>query len=65
MSRREDEVTLLLVRGTVAGLSDGDQVAVKAAAEKLRAVIKEAGPAGIMALALVGAELQIDAEGGL
>jgi hypothetical protein len=55
----EDEITLKLIRGEIAGLPEDDQVKVRAAAANLRAVIEQAGDHGLLALALVGAELQV------
>ena len=55
----QDVITLKLIRGEIAGLPPGDQAKVQAAAQQLRDVIKAAGDHGVMALALVGAELQV------
>ena len=54
-----DAITLKLIRGEIAGLPPDDQVQVHTAAQQLRDVIKAAGDHGVMALALVGAELQV------
>lgn len=55
----QDAITLKLIRGEIAGLPPVDQAKVQAAAQQLRDVIKAAGDHGVMALALVGAELQV------
>lgn len=54
-----DALTLKLIRGEIAGLPQDDQAKVQAAAQQLRDVIQAAGDHGVMALALVGAELQV------
>lgn len=55
-SMTEEETTLGLVKAAIFDLPAADQARVKACAEKLRETVTEAGPAGCMALALVGAE---------
>lgn len=55
----QDQLTLKLIRGEIAGLPKDDQDKVHAAAQQLRDVIKAAGDNGVMAMALVGAELQV------
>lgn len=55
----QDAITLKLIRGEIAGLALDDQAKVQAAAQQLRDVIKAAGDHGVMAMALVGAELQV------
>lgn len=57
----EEQHTLLLVRGTIAGLPEGDRKGVELAALKLREVVKTHGDHGLMAIALVCAELQAEA----
>jgi len=56
----DEEHTLLLVRGTIAGMPDADRKEVELAALKLREVVKTHGDHGVMAFALVGAELQME-----
>lgn len=55
----EDRITLTLIRGEIAGLPDADQLKVRAAAQQLRDVIEASGKHGFLAMALVGAELQL------
>ena len=54
-----DQLTLKLIRGEIAGLPADDQAKVQVAAQQLRDVIKAAGDHGFLALAFVGAELQV------
>lgn len=58
---KPEQYTLLLIKGAIAELPPADQAAVKRAEEQIRAVIAQNEPAGVLALALVGAE--IDAKG--
>lgn len=53
-----EEIVLTMTIGAIAQMPKDDQDKVHACAEKLRHDIKEAGDHGIMALALVGAEMQ-------
>lgn len=53
----EEQQTLLIIRGAIAGLSDADRQGVELAAAKLREVVLLHNDHGKMALALVGAEL--------
>lgn len=55
----EDRITLTLIRGEIAGLPEADQVKVRAAAQQLREVITAHDKHGVLAMALVGAELQL------
>ena len=55
----EDEQTMLLIKGTIADLPPADQATVAECAEKLRGILRAYGPHGNVALALVGAELQL------
>lgn len=52
----EEEKTLLVIRRTIAGLPEDDQIQVKAVAETLRNSLKAGGAHAVLALALVGAE---------
>lgn len=54
----DEEQTLLVIRGTIAGMPEDDQIRVKSFAETLRNVLKAGGAHAEMAYALVGAELQ-------
>lgn len=55
----EDRLTLTLIRGEIAGLPQADQEKVTAAASQLRTIVQSFGQHGVMAMALVGAELQV------
>jgi hypothetical protein len=59
----DDEQTLLLIKGSIASLTEAEQQIVRETAERLRATISVAGQrepsAGLIALALVGAEAQL------
>ncbi|MDP3887029.1 hypothetical protein [Hydrogenophaga sp.] len=52
----EEQHILLIIRGTIAGLSEADRKGVELAAQKLREVVTTHNDHGRMALALVGAE---------
>lgn len=52
----EEQQTLLLIRGTIAGMPENDQAQVKAIAETLRSILKSGGAHASVAFALVGAE---------
>lgn len=52
----DEEQTLLLIRGQIASLPEGDQIQVKAIAMTLRNILKQDERAPI-AFALVGAEM--------
>lgn len=52
----DEEQTLLMIRGTIAGLPEDDQIRVKAIAMTLRNILEQDERAGI-AFALVGAEM--------
>jgi hypothetical protein len=52
-----DQETLLIIRGTIASLPTKQQDKVHAAAEQLRALLKQDEGYTAMAFALVGAEL--------
>jgi hypothetical protein len=52
----DEEQTLLVIRGTIAGMPEEDQIRVKAIAETFRNALKAGGGHAAMALALVGAE---------
>lgn len=58
-SDHDDRITLTLIRGEIAGLPEADQAKVRAAAQLLRDVIAAHDKHGILAMALVGAELQL------
>ena len=57
----DEKVTLLVIKGVIADLPDADRQGVLLAAAKLREVVALHNDHGLMAMALVGAEL--DAEG--
>jgi translation initiation factor 1 (eIF-1/SUI1) len=52
----DEEHTLLMIRGTIAGMSEDDQIRIKAIASTLRNVLATGGNHAQMAFALVGAE---------
>lgn len=52
----DEEQTLLLLRGVVAGMPEDDQIRVKAIAETFRNALKAGGEHAVVALSLVGAE---------
>ena len=56
----EDQATLLMIKGTIADLPETDRKGVQLAAAQLRAVVKQHNDHGVMAFALVGAELQAE-----
>lgn len=53
----EDQKNLLIIRGAIAGLPEADRQGVEQAAAKLREVVLLHNDHGLVALALVGAEL--------
>ena len=52
----DENTQLLLIRGAIASMPEGNQQAIKEAADKIREIAK-ASNNGMMALALVGAEI--------
>lgn len=54
----DDEQTVLLIRGTIAGMPEDEQIRVKAIAETFRNALKAGGAHAMLAFALVGAERQ-------
>lgn len=52
-----DDATLLMIKGAIFDLPSIDQEKVADAANRIRAVISEFGAAGVMAAALVSAEI--------
>lgn len=54
----EEQQMLLLIRGTIAGMPEDEQIQVKAIAETFRNAIKAGGAHAMLAFALVGAEQQ-------
>jgi len=56
-----EETTLLLIRGAIASEPEEFQKEVHGIADKIRESYKGKGQAGLLALALVGAEAQNDA----
>lgn len=57
----EDLLTLKLIRGEIASLPQDDQDKIKLAATAMRELVDSHGKHGLMAYALVGAELQVAA----
>ena len=56
----EDQATLLMIKGAIADLPESDRKGVLLAAAKLREVVKQHNDHGVMAFALVGAEMQAE-----
>ena len=56
----EDLQNLLIIRGHIAGLPAADRKGIELAAQKLREVVKAHGEHGLVAIALVVAELQME-----
>jgi hypothetical protein len=54
---------LLVVRGAVASLPAEQQIAVNAAADEIRAVLKKFGDPGRVALSVVTSEIVVEEEG--
>jgi hypothetical protein len=52
----DEEQTLLLIRGTIAGMPEDDQIQVKCIATTLRNILEQ-DPRSALAFALVGAEM--------
>lgn len=57
----EEQVTLLVIKGTISELPPVAQAQVNECAERLRMLLDEYGPVGQMSFALVGAELAASA----
>lgn len=57
----KDHLTLMIIRGEISTLPQDDQDKVKLAATTLRGLLETHGQHGMLALALVGAELQVAA----
>lgn len=51
---------LLLIRGVIAGLPEADRQGIELAAAKLREVVAQHNDHGVMAMALVGAEMEAE-----
>lgn len=57
----EEQQTLLVIRGFIAGLTEADRKGVELAAQKLREVVNHHNDHGYLALGLVGAEAAAEA----
>lgn len=57
----EEQATLALIKGAIFDLPAADQERVKACADHIRTAVDASGPAGLLALALVGAEAALAA----
>lgn len=55
-----EQQTLLLIRGTIAGMTPEQQQRVAEQAARLREIANSKNDLGLMAFALVGAELQME-----
>ena len=60
MQMNQERLTLLLLRGSIAELDEDSRKNVEVNAEKLREFIASLGDHGLMAFALVGAEIASD-----
>jgi hypothetical protein len=56
----DEEQTLLMIKGQIASLPEDAQSDIKYAAMSIRTIIRSNGVNGLLAMALVGAELQQD-----
>ena len=56
----DDQVTLYAIQGAIRDLPEFDRQGVYLAAAKLREVLQAHNDYGLMAFALVGAELQVE-----
>ncbi len=57
----QEQETVLLIKGAITGLTPAEQESCREAAEQIRRIIKSAGDhAGPLAVALVGAEMQLE-----
>ena len=54
---KEEQATLLLIKGVVSELTVDEQAEVNRVAARFREILKEEGDAGVVAIALVGAEV--------
>ena len=52
-----EELTLTMIRGTIAGLPETERTKIETIASELRRIIADANDVGVIALALVGAEM--------
>lgn len=56
-----DDITLLAIRGSIAGMKPADQALIEAAAASIRTLVaSHPGGHGLMAVVLVGAELAVE-----
>lgn len=53
---RNEEVTLMLIRGLIASMSQREQEQVNGVADQLRTLIIQHGDAGVIAMTLVAGE---------
>ncbi len=53
----QDQATLLMIKGAIFDMPSANQQKISDAANKIRAVISEFGTEGVMAAALVSAEI--------
>ena len=59
----EDELTILAIKGVISELPQDQQQACEALIKQIRELMKQAGsPVGECAIALIGAELQAEAD---
>lgn len=55
----EEEQTVLMIKGAIADLPPAQREQCEAMVEHLRRMVKDAEPVGGFAIALIGAEMQI------
>lgn len=55
----EEEFTLKYIKGEIADLPPEEQVRITSIADQMRELLKGGGGAGVLALTLVGAEVQV------
>lgn len=56
----QEEQTLLVIKGAIASLGAAEEEACKELADHIERVVKQAGePVGTLAMALVGAKMQV------
>jgi len=56
-----EQAVVLMIKGTIAELPKEQQDAINSMAQRILNEVREAGPTGGLALALVGAELLLEA----
>lgn len=57
MASAQEKVTLLMIKGAIYDMPKEEQDTIATLAQQLRNIVKDAGAQGVLALALVGAEV--------